>query len=104
MSTLLPGVGSQDVHLSDKPTGLGTGSTRFTAAEPLKVMGFTNDFCVVLADDVAKDADIDATYKQLKGGARLSAVLHASGRSGPAELHGAIDCRDTDESRRPFSS
>lgn len=79
MSAFLPGSANQDIVLSDKPLVLGTESTRFSAAEPLKVMGFTSDICVVLADDVAKDADIDAIYMQLKGGARLSAVLHVSG-------------------------
>jgi hypothetical protein len=79
MSVFLPGFANQDVVLSDKPMVLGTEPTRFSAGEPLRVVGFTSDLCVVLADDVAKDADIDATYKSLKAGARLSAVLHASG-------------------------
>ena len=78
-SAFLPGVANQEVVLSDKPLVLGTESTRFSPAQPLKVVGFTSDLCVVLADDIAEDADIDATYKQLKGEVRLSAVLHGSG-------------------------
>lgn len=78
-SAFLPGSMNQDVVLSDKPMVLGTEPTRFSAAEPLRVVGFTSDLCVVLADDVANDADIEAAYKRLKGGARLAAVFHSSG-------------------------
>lgn len=79
MGAFLPDFGAQEVVLSSKPTVLGTESTRFAGTEPLKVLGFTSDLCVVLADDVAKDVDVDGAYKQLKGGARLTAVLHTSG-------------------------
>lgn len=78
-SAFLPGSTNQEVVLSDKPMVLGTEPTRLSAAEPLRVVGFTSDLCVVLADDVANDADIAATYKQLKGGTRLAAVFHSSG-------------------------
>ncbi len=80
-SIFLPGRGNQDVVLSDKPMVLGMRARRFTSAAPLKVMGVTSDFCVVLAKDVAKNANIDATVEKLKGGARLSAVLHEIGGS-----------------------
>ncbi len=81
MRALLPAFGGQEVALSNKPTVLSTEPTRFAGTEPLKVLGFTSDLCFVLADDVAKDADIDATIKRLKGGARLAAVLHTNGNA-----------------------
>ena len=77
----VPAFGGQEVALSNTPTMLGTEPTRFAGTEPLKVLGFTSDLCFVLADDVSKDADIDATFKQLKGGARLAAVLHTNGNA-----------------------
>ena len=77
-SAFLPGFANQEVVLSDKPLVLAAEPTRLSPTQPLMVVGFTSDLCVALADDVPVDADIDATYKQLKGGARLSAVLHGS--------------------------
>lgn len=68
----------KEVVLSDKPFDLGSKPTRVTPNEPLTILGTTTSVCVVLADDVAKDADIDAEFARLKGGAKITAVLHAS--------------------------
>jgi hypothetical protein len=79
LGAFMPAFGGQEVALSDKPTVLSSEPTRFAGTEPLKVLGFTSDLCFVLADDVAKDADIDATFQRVKGEARLAAVLHTNG-------------------------
>ena len=77
LSDLLPGLNHQEIVLSDKPAMLGVKAVRFSADEPLKIMGKTTDICVTLASDVPNSDDTDADYEKLMGGANLSAVLHA---------------------------
>ncbi len=74
----LPGFNNQDVVLSDKPAMLGTKPIRFSADEPLRIVGKTSDFCVTLSKDVPNVEDTDAQFEQLMAGAKLSAVLNAS--------------------------
>lgn len=71
----------QEVVLSDEPLILGAEAMRFSAKEPLKVVGMTSDLCVRLSNDASggSSADkVDTEYERLMKGARLSAVLHGN--------------------------
>ncbi len=78
MLGFLPGFNNQEVTLSDKPAVLGREPIRFSGDQPMKIVGKTSDFCVILSKDEPNVDDTDAQFEKLMGGAKLSAVLNAA--------------------------
>jgi hypothetical protein len=79
---LLFGRREHRITLSDKPLTLDTTPTHLSTNEQIKVVGMTTDLCATLSNDAHVDTKekaeaINAEFARLKGGAHLSAVLHA---------------------------
>jgi hypothetical protein len=69
---------TQAVVVSDVATQLGPKATRFAVPEPLKVMGLVSQVCVVVAQGVPPEDDIDRQFERLTAGTHFAARLHAA--------------------------
>ena len=69
---------TQAVVVSDVATQLGPKATRFAVPKPLKVMGLVSQVCVVVAQGVQPEDDIDRQFERLTAGTHFAARLHAA--------------------------